>query len=68
MRSDGQALERIEMLRRQLHQRVREGIDGDPFAKLVPLSEELDRLVVEVTRRQWERTVPKPHKGKKEGV
>jgi hypothetical protein len=68
MRSDGQALERIEMLRQQLHQRMQERNEGDPFARLVPLSEELDRLVVEVTRRQWERTVQKPRKFKKQGV
>lgn len=67
MRSHGEALERIESLRRKLHQQVHDRAGGG-FASLVPLSEELDHLVVEVTRRQWESAVRKPNKSEQQGV
>ncbi|MFZ5813766.1 MAG: aspartyl-phosphate phosphatase Spo0E family protein [Bacillota bacterium] len=48
-------LRQIEELRSELHRQMGGGYDPVRLAQLVETSQELDRLVVEVTRRQCSR-------------
>ncbi|MFZ5827197.1 MAG: Spo0E family sporulation regulatory protein-aspartic acid phosphatase [Bacillota bacterium] len=46
-------LAQIEELRAELHRRMGGHYDPRQMARLVGISQELDKLVVEVTRQQW---------------
>lgn len=51
--SEKDSLSQIEELRAELHRRMGGRYDSQQMARLVGISQELDKLVVEVTRRQW---------------
>lgn len=53
MTIDQDRLRQIDTLRSTLHRQMGGQYDPVRLAQLVPISQELDRLVVEVTRRQW---------------
>lgn len=53
MTSEQDQLRQIEELRLELHRRLGGQYAPERVAQLVEISQQLDRLVVEVTRRQW---------------
>lgn len=59
---DKDRLLQIEELRAKLHRRMGGRYDAAEMAKLVDISQELDKLVVEVTRQQWSGSGTKPRK------
>lgn len=46
-------MRQIEELRTELHRRMGGRYEPDRVGQLVTISQELDKLVVEVTRQQW---------------
>jgi hypothetical protein len=52
MAASPQVLMQIEELRRQLHERMGAQYDPARLQTLVPISQELDRLVVQVSREE----------------
>lgn len=55
MTSEQDRLRQIEELRLEIHRRMGGRYDPVQLANLVTISQELDKLVVEVTRQQWSR-------------
>jgi len=51
-----QTQERIEALRAQLYDGLRGPLDSQQVARLLPISQELDRLSVALLRARWQRT------------
>lgn len=53
MTLEEEQMRRIEALRSTLHRQMGGHYDPVRVAQLVPISQELDKLVVEVTRSRW---------------
>ena len=54
--TDTKIEQEIEALRRQLHQGLGSKYDPDRLQALAPISQELDRLAIELVRKELSRT------------